>query len=82
MTKVPEWSQNLTQRLLAEAPASMAFWEIMALALANERRRYADELESLKAAEIRLAMGEMTAQEMRNIKAFIQWRVSKMRDVE
>ncbi len=37
----PEWAANLTQRLLAEAPESMAFWEIMATALANERSRCA-----------------------------------------
>jgi hypothetical protein len=29
-TRPPEWAANLTQRLLAEAPESMAFWEIMA----------------------------------------------------
>ena len=39
MTKVPIWSQNLTQRLLAEAPENMAFWEIMASAIAGERVR-------------------------------------------
>ena len=39
--KPPIWSANLTQRLLAEAPESMAFWEIMATALANERSRCA-----------------------------------------
>ncbi len=55
--------------------------EIIArVSYATERERVADELADLTASEIRLHMGELSAQEMRAVRAFIGWQVARLRE--
>ncbi len=44
-----------------------------------ERDRVANELAALSSDTIRLHCGELSAQEMRTVKAFINWRVAAIR---
>lgn len=46
----------------------------------TESERIINELEALTAGEIRLHMGELSAQEMRAVRAFIGWRVHVIRE--
>ena len=83
MSEIPddvmETAREVYDAVVDVEPFTRKSLEIIALAIVAERDRCASSLEQLTNDTIRLHMGEMSAQEMRTVRAFIIWQAAAIR---